>query len=458
MSQSVQTLVILGASGDLSSRLLLPALGQLLTKEPDRRLRLVGAGAEDWTEAHWRSIVLASFATVSAEGAAVQALLADTTYRATNVTKADELRALLELADGVPAIYFALPPAVTALACAALETVELPTGTRLALEKPFGTDRRTAAALNRQVLKLVPEQQIHRIDHFLGNSTVFNLLGLRFANRIFEPLWSSQHIASVDVVYDETLALEGRARYYDHAGALVDMIQSHLLQVLAVVAMEPPATLGERDLRDAKGAVLRATRVLNDDPQAASRRGRYTAGMVDGDAVPGYTEEDGVDPSLNTETLAEVVFEVETWRWAGVPFTLRSGKALGEKRREIVIAFRPAPHVPGGLRGVGHATVLRILLGPDAMSLELNVNGPGDPHVLGRAELKAEFGPGQLLAYGEVLEGLLDGDPALSVRGDTAEECWRIIAPVLEAWAANRVPLDDYAAGSGGPASWAAID
>jgi Glucose-6-phosphate 1-dehydrogenase len=457
MSQTVQTLVILGGSGDLSSRLLLPALGQLLTREPERRLRLIGAGAEDWTDAHWRSVVRASFATVSAKGPAVQALLKQTAYVTTDVTKAAELAGLLERAEGVPALYFALPPAVTALACKALEKVELPQGTRLALEKPFGTDKRSAAALNRQVLKLVPEEQVHRIDHFLGNSTVFNLLGLRFANRIFEPLWSSQHIASVDIVYDETLGLEGRARYYDHAGALVDMIQSHLLQVLAVVAMEPPATLGERDLRDAKGAVLRATRVSGDDATISSRRGRYTAGTIDGRKLPAYVSEEGVDPALKTETLAEVTFQIDTWRWAGVPFTLRSGKAIGTERREIVITFHPAPQVPGGLRGVEHPTVLRIVLGPDAMSLELNVNGPGDPSVLGRAELTAEFGPGQLLAYAEVLAGVLDGDPALSVRGDTAEECWRIVAPVLKAWAENDVPLDDYRAGSGGPASWPSI-
>lgn len=448
VTQSVQALVILGGSGDLSSRLLLPALGQLLTSQSDRRLDLIGAGAEDWTDAHWRKTVRASFQTVRASGPAVQALLKSTRYRTADVTKPDDLRALLEAADGVPALYFALPPAVTAAACKALEKVELPSGLQLALEKPFGTDKRSAAALNRQVLRLVPEEQVHRIDHFLGNSTVFNLLGLRFANRIFEPVWSAQHIASVDIVYDETLGLEGRARYYDHAGALVDMIQSHLLQVLAVVAMEPPATLGERDLRDAKGAVLRATRVFGNDPKTSSRRGRYTAGTIDGRKLPSYVDESGVDPALNTETLAEVTLEVATWRWAGVPFTLRSGKALADQHHEIVITFLPAQQVPVGLRGVEHPTVLRIVLGPDAMSLELNVNGPGDPHVLGRAELTAEFGPGQLLAYGEVLEGVLDGDPALSVRGDAAVECWRIVAPVLKAWSQNEVPLDDYRAGS----------
>jgi glucose-6-phosphate 1-dehydrogenase len=457
MAQAVQTLLILGGSGDLASRLLMPALGQLLTTEPDRRLKLVGAGSEDWDDEKWRSTVRASFDASSSSGPAVDAILAATEYHQCDVTDAGQLRSLLDACEGAPAIYFALPPAVTAKACDALHDVDLPDGTRLALEKPFGTDEQSAAELNRNVLSLVPEDHIHRIDHFLGNSTVFNLLGLRFANRIFEPLWRSEHIESVAIVYDEQLGLEGRARYYDTAGALIDMIQSHLLQVMSVVAMEPPSTLDERDLRDAKGAVLRATKVWADDPRAASHRGRYTAGNVEGRDYPSYVDEPGVDAGRETETLAQITFEIANWRWAGVPFTLRSGKALGQKRREIVITFRNAPRVPTGLHGVEGANVLRIHLGPDDMELELNVNGPGDPHELESVSWKVEFGPGQLAAYGEVLDGLLDGDPALSVRGDAAEECWRIVQPVITAWHNDQVPLDEYAAGSQGPESWPAI-
>lgn len=458
MTQSVTTLLILGASGDLTSRLLLPALGQLLTNEPDRRLRLVGAGSEAWTDVHWRHVVRTSFATMKAKGPAVDDLLKHTRYHSADVTKSEDLTGLLEACEGTPALYFALPPAIAAAACHALEKVALPPKTALALEKPFGTNRRSAVALNAQLTKLVPEEQVHRVDHFLGNSTVLNLLGLRFANRIFEPLWSSQHVARVDVIYDETLALEGRARYYDKAGALTDMIQSHLLQVLAVLAMEPPSTLGSQDLRDAKGAVLRATRVWHDSPLESSRRARYTAGSVGAEKVPSYADEPGVDPSRETETLAEATFQIDTWRWAGVPFTLRSGKALGERRREIVITFRPASHVPKGLKGAHEPTKLRIMLAPDGMSLELNVNGPGDPHVIERSSLTADFGPGQLLAYGEVLAGILDGDPSLSVRGDTAVECWRIVAPILKEWSEGKVPLDAYRAGSRGPSGWIAID
>ncbi|ROQ54544.1 glucose-6-phosphate 1-dehydrogenase [Rathayibacter sp. PhB152] len=457
MPQSVHTLLILGATGDLSARLLLPAVGQLLTREPDRRLHLVGAGQEDWTQEHWHEVVSTSFATETASGAGIDALVSGTRYQQVDVTDPEALAALLASCEGPVAIYFALPPAVAAKACDALAAHELPEGTVLALEKPFGTDEKSARDLNARVAALVPEDRVHRVDHFLGRATVMNLLGLRFANRILEPLWSAEHIESVAIVYDEQLGLEGRAGYYDGAGALIDMIQSHLLQVLAVVAMEPPSTLGAADLRDAKGIVLRATRLHGEDLSANSRRARYTAGSVDGRELPAYTDEKGVDPSRKTETLAELTVEIDTWRWAGVPFTLRSGKALGERRREIVIRFKPVPHLPAGFHGTAEASVLRLFLAPDQMALELNINGPGDPYTLERASLEATFGAGELLAYGEVISGILDDDPSLSVRGDAAEECWRIVQPAIDAWRADDVPLDEYPAGSEGPESWPAV-
>ncbi|MGO4692391.1 glucose-6-phosphate dehydrogenase [Glaciibacter sp. 2TAF33] len=457
MTQPASTLLILGAGGDLSARLLLPALGQLLAKRPELAVTLVGAGREEFSPAAWRDTLRKSFATAGASGDAVDALIKSAVYKQADVTQAAEMQRLLGLCAGTPSIYFALPPAVTERVCAALGDLTLPAGTQLALEKPFGVDEASAAELNAMLAKLVPENQIHRVDHFLGRSTVFNLMGLRFANRIFEPLWNSENIERVDIVYDEQLGLEGRAGYYDQAGALVDMIQSHLLQVMSILAMEPPSTLDAVDLRDAKGAVLRATRLRNGSPKRSSRRGRYTAGTVDGRKLPAYVDSPGVDPNNGTETLAEVTFEIDNWRWAGVPFTLRSGKALAARRREIVITFKAVPHLPTGLRGLTDPTVLRIFLAPDEMSLELNINGPGDPLQLERVSLGATFGPGQLLAYGEVLEGIFEGDPSLSVRGDTAEQCWRIVAPVLKAWRDGDVPLDSYPAGSAGPDGWAAI-
>ncbi|MGA1835481.1 glucose-6-phosphate dehydrogenase [Herbiconiux sp. 11R-BC] len=457
MTQRVDTLLIFGASGDLTARLLLPGLGQLLTAQPERTLELIGVGGLDWTDEQWRALVTKSFGECQASGPAVDALLTSTRYVNADVTDPAELEKVLGLASGTPAIYFALPPAVAAEVVVTLQSVPFPAGITLALEKPFGMDVPSAEKLNAELAKLVPENQIHRVDHFLGRSTVFNILGLRFANRIFEPVWNASHIASIDVIYDEELGLEGRAGYYDKAGALVDMIQSHLLQVMAVLAMEPPSTLGQADLRDAKEIVLRATHLYDDDPKASSKRARYTAGTIDGRELPSYADEQGVDPARETETLAEVVLEINTWRWKGVPFLLRSGKALGQRRREIVVTFKPSPQLPVGLTGANTPTVLRIFLAPDAMSLELDINGPGDPYELERVSLDATFGDGQLLAYREVLAGILDGDPTLSVRGDSAVEGWRILAPVIAAWQADEVPLEEYPAGSEGPDAWGAV-
>jgi glucose-6-phosphate 1-dehydrogenase len=372
-------------------------------------------------------------------------------YRTADVTAAADLTRLLGECDGVPVLYFALPPAVTVRACETLTGMDVPAGTRLVLEKPFGTDAASAADLNALLTRIVPEQQIFRVDHFLGMSTVLNILGLRFANRIVEPLLSNAHVQGVEIVFDEDLGLEGRAGYYDRAGALVDMVQSHLLQVLALLAMEPPATLTAGDLRDQKALVLRATRVWQDDPVRFTRRAQYTAGTVGSRRLPGYRDEPGIAGDSATETLAEATFTVDTWRWAGVPFLLRSGKALGRARKEAVVTFAPPPKVPGGFTGHDRPDRLRIGLRPDHLELDLNLNGPGDPSHLDPVTLQAGFGAGDLLPYGEVLDGVLAGDPTLSVRGDTAVQCWHIVQPVLEAWRAGRVPLQTYAAGSDGP-------
>lgn len=445
------TLVIFGASGDLTSRLLLPALGQLLMQEESRTVRLVGADRVDWSDEELTDLVRTAFATMDAEDAVSRL---DISYRKTDITRAEDLTALFGELSAPLALYFAVPPAVTAAAVGVMTPGMLPEGTVLVMEKPFGVDEENARTLNRMLTALVPESQVFRVDHFLGRSTTLNLLGARFANRLLEPLWSAESIESVNIVYDESLALEGRAGYYDSAGAMVDMIQSHLLQVLAVLAMEEPATLDEVDFRAATGAVLRATHVWADDPAASSRRARYTAGVVAGVEKPSYADEPGVDAARGTETLAQATFEVRNARWAGVPFTLRSGKALGEPAREIVVRFRAVRHLPTGLNGSAEGAVLRFSLGPDRISLELNVNGADDPFELERATLSAELGAGALKAYAEVLSGVLDGDPLLAVRGDAAEECWRIIEPIRQAWLRGDVPLEEYPAGSAGPAGW----
>jgi glucose-6-phosphate 1-dehydrogenase len=455
MTGSIGSLLLLGASGDLSGRLLLPALGLLLDREEERReVMLVGAGAEDWHDNAWQERIRTSFSDGKVSDEALQSVLDTTRYEKADVTSADDLRSLIDSCPSPPALYFALPPSVTVAACKALQQVSLPEGTNLVLEKPFGTNQEGAASLNQLLTELVPEDQVHRVDHFLGRSTVLNLLGVRFANRLFEPVWSNEHIDRVDIVFDEQLTLENRARYYDHAGALMDMVQSHLLQVLALTAMEPIATLNAVDVRAAKAQVLRACRPWDDDPVGSGRQARYTHGSIEGREVPDYTAEPGVDPERKTETLTELVVQVDNWRWSGVPFRLRSGKALRERRKEVLITFKPVPHLPTGLEGKPIPDQLRLTMGPDRMALEMNVNGPADPLVLDRISLVADLNPGRLPAYGEVLAGILDGDPLLSVRGDSAEECWRIVDPVLQAWREGKVPMDEYAAGSDGPSSW----
>jgi glucose-6-phosphate 1-dehydrogenase len=446
-----QTLLILGATGDLTARLLLPGLGGLLTSGAAPGLTLLGSGTREWDDEGWRQTVTESFATVGADGPPVARVAREARYLRADVTREEDLRRLLDACRGRVVIYFALPPTITAKACAVLSDIGVPEGTRLVLEKPFGTDLTSARELNQVLTRLVPEHQIHRVDHFLGMSTVLNIVGLRFANRIFEPLLNASHVAAVDIVFDETLGLEGRAGYYDGAGALIDMIQSHLLQVLALLAMEAPPSLDALEFRDRKAQILRAIRLWSDDPAECSRRARYTAGTVNGRALPSYADEKGVDAARQTETLAEVVLAVDTWRWAGVPFRLRSGKALGADRQEAVITFRQPPRVPDGLTGHDRANRLRIGFDPDRLDLDLNINGPDDPFILDPVTLEAGFGQGQLPPYGEVLRAVLDGDPTLSVRGDNAEQCWRIVEPILAAWHAGEVPLQDYPAGSAGP-------
>ncbi|MGT2460921.1 glucose-6-phosphate dehydrogenase [Sinomonas atrocyanea] len=456
---SVRSLLILGASGDLTGRLLFPGLARLLATGRHAGLTVVGAGAEDWSAEQWSQRVHdateAALADATETGRAeLERIRRDSVYVQLDVTAPGELAREIAALPGPVAVYFALPPAVSQKACGLLGPADLPEGTRLVLEKPFGSSEASAAALNETLGRLVPESQIHRVDHFLGKGTVLNILGLRFANNFLEPVWNRDHIEKVEIFFDEDLALEGRAGYYDRAGALRDMIQSHLLQVLAVLAMDAPARLDERDVRDRISTVLRSARVPEPFTDS-TRRARYTAGTIADRHVPDYTAEPGVDPSRGTETLAEITVMLASWRWAGVPFILRSGKALGARRKEAVVTFRPVPHLPEGFRGVDEPNRLRIGFGPDVLQLDVDVNGPGDVLTLNRVTLDADLGEADLLPYGEVLEGVLDGDPLLSVRADTAESCWRIVEPVLEAWAAGGVPLQSYAAGSRGPADWA---
>jgi glucose-6-phosphate 1-dehydrogenase len=449
----IETLVILGAGGDLTSRLLLPGLASLLASTRGEHIRLIGVDHGEMTDARWQSIVGSAF---SAFGSDLGRHVArDSFYMRADATSADDLAAVLDASTGRTALYFALPPAITEMACKTLATMTLPQGIVLALEKPFGEDARSARALNRLLQTMLPEEQVFRVDHFLGKSTVLNLIGLRFANRIFEPLLSAENVARIEVIVEESIGLEGRAGYYDKAGALIDMIQSHLLLVLALATMEAPSSVGSEDLRGAMAQVLRATRPWKRDG-TASHRARYNAGTIGRRKLPAYTAEPGVVASRRTETLAEMTVAIDTWRWAGVPVVLRTGKAIGEPRQEILFTFRDVPHLPTGFTGPTSPARLRIGVNPAILDIDLVTNGRDDPFELENDVLHAEFGPSELSAYGEVLAELLEGDPTLSVRGDIAEECWRIVSPVLAAWRGNKVRLDTYPAGTRGPTSWKA--
>jgi glucose-6-phosphate 1-dehydrogenase len=453
---SVTTVLILGAGGDLTHRLLLPGLASLLAAEPDREVRLRGADRVELTEAQWQDRVRDAFSRVDPPASVISAATKETAYTQTDVLDADALGELVaSCGDGPLVIFFALPPQVSMKVCELLRDIDLPEVTGLALEKPFGTDRASAAALNRMLHQVVDEDRVFRIDHFLGRATVLNLIGLRFANRLLQPVWNADHIERVEIVYDEDLTLEGRAGYYDRAGALRDMIQSHLLQVLALFALESIATLDAQELRDQKVQVLRATRLWGGSPERASRRARYTSGTLGRRDVPDYVHEQGVDAARDTETLAQVTVAVENNRWAGVPFLLRSGKALGTPRKEVVVHFRDVAHVPAGFTGAGSETDRLVLdLKTGDVALSLTMNAEGDPFDLDQKALTATLAPADLLPYGEVLGRILDGDQVLTVRGDAAEECWRIVDPVLRAWEEGTVPLETYAAGSAGPDGW----
>jgi glucose-6-phosphate 1-dehydrogenase len=353
--------------------------------------------------------------------------------------------------DGPVAAYLALPPPVFPSAVRALRDAGLPTGSRIVLEKPFGEDLASAESLNRLLAETMSEQDVFRVDHFLAMTTVQNILGFRLANRVIEPIWNSAHIAEVDIVWDESLALEGRAVYYDGVGALKDMVQNHLLQVLCLIAMEPPVSLGERDLRDRKVDVLRSVRPLTAaDAARTSRRARYTAGRIADRAIPAYVDEAGVDPALGTETFTEVKLKIENWRWLGTVFRLRTGKALACDRKEVIVRFREVPHMPSAAAIAPSPNVLRFGLEPESLALELSGVGARVGE-LSRQTLAAKLEPPEFPAYGQLLLGVLNGEAALSIRGDEAEEAWRVVTPVLDAWSSALVPMEEYPAGSHGP-------
>ncbi|MFC4060270.1 glucose-6-phosphate dehydrogenase [Planomonospora corallina] len=458
----ITKLVLLGATGDLTGRYLLPALAALRAADrlPDG-FEVIAAARQALDDGAFQRMAAERLERHAPDvSAAVRAdLVRSLRYRRAEMTDPASVSGLLSGIRHPVAVYLALPPGLYATVVTALGTAGLPAGSRIALEKPFGEDLDGAVALNRllaQVAGAAGEQAVFRVDHVLGLATVQNLLALRLANRVVEPVWNSRHIEQIDILWEEDLGLEGRAGYFDRSGILRDVMQNHMLQVLSLIAMDLPASLDEHALRDRKVDALRSARRLSrDEVTFRTRRARYTRGRLPdpaggaGREVPAYADEDGIDATRGTETFAEVVLDIDTERWAGTRFLLRAGKALHRRRKQVTVRFLPAE---SPLSGGAAANELRIGLdGPEDLALQLTGGVPLNPPRPVPVTLSAPPPATGLPAYGRVLLDILSGGSTLSVRGDEAEEAWRVMTPVLTAWQAGLVPLEEYAAGSAGP-------
>ena len=454
----MKRIVIFGATGDLTARYLVPALAKLYEAGdlPDG-IKIIGVDRREWKNDKngFRRLMLDSLerhASGISAGARARMVTEVIEYRRADVTDPESVISALEPLDGPILAYLALPPAVFAPTLEALKRAGLPEGSRVAIEKPFGVNLESARSLNELLHEFLPEKDIFRIDHFLAWQPFPTIMGLRFANGILEPLWDRNYIERVEILWEETLALEGRAGYFDHAGAFKDLVQNHLLQLLCLTAMEAPTELHRRNLRDRKVDLLRAVRRLTpEEAKTHTVRARYGPGRIGNNDVPAYADEEGVDPSRGTETFAEVTLAVDNLRWAGVPFVLRGGKALGAFKGEIAVHFKSVPHLAFQKAEDPRPNVLRVRLGPDRITLSLNVNGPHDPFDLEQIELGADFAPQEFFAaYERVFLDLLEGNTTLFIRADEAEEAWRVSEPILNAWEQGLVPLLEYPAGTDG--------
>jgi glucose-6-phosphate 1-dehydrogenase len=448
----IERLVIFGASGDLTSRLLLPAVAQLAEAElAPPGLTIVGSDVTEWSTDEFRQQIAAKLdehATVTpATRDAVVSLLG---FQPADVIRPEDVGRLIGDDHPDTLVYLALPPSLLTKVLPALATTTLGAADAVAIEKPFGTDLASAHHLNEILRIQLPEPTIFRIDHFLSDELVRRIMVLRFLNRVFEPIMNAVHVEHVDISWLESLTLEGRASYYDGAGALKDMIQNHLMEAMALVLMEQPARVDADSFRAVRVEALRAVATPSPERMRADTvRARYTAGTIGSRQVPSYVDEPGVDPNRNTETYASLTLEVDNPRWAGVPFTLRSGKALGADSAEIAVHFRPLPrYLVDQWPGVA-PNALRVGLTEPYVRLATTLNGPERTAEI--RELEARSTAPRFTAYAHLIQEMLKGDPMLFIRGDEAEEAWRIIDPVMEAWSTGDVPLQEYAAGQAPP-------
>jgi glucose-6-phosphate 1-dehydrogenase len=463
-------LLLFGATGDLAGRYLLPALASLHAADQlPAGFTLTGAARQDWSDEQFRrhSRERLDRHAASVPAASRDALISSLRYLRADSSSAQDVahcvRASTAADRGPLVAYLALPAQLFAGTIAALRDAGLPAASRIAIEKPFGVDLDSARALNRLlagVARDVGEHAGYRIDFVLGLDTVQNLLPLRMLNPPLAALWNASHIEQVEILWEETLAMEGRGSFYDATGAVRDVMQNHMMMALCELTMEAPSDMNERELRDRKVELLRAVRPPPASEMATRTcRARYTAGRIsaaerEARAIPAYVDEPGVDGTRGTETFARFALDIDNGRWRGTRFVLRAGKALERTRKEAVIHFRaPAGQVPlqRGSVDVGASTLRIGLDGPKDIALQLHGLAPDAAGQTIPVHLTAPPLPSALPAYARVLLDLMSGGSMLSVRGDLAEESWRIVMPILDAWAEGRVPLLDYPAGSRGP-------
>jgi glucose-6-phosphate 1-dehydrogenase len=465
-------LVFFGGTGDLTWRKLMPALFQAFRhgKLPEGG-RILAVARDERSDEAYRAYIHERFAEVDSakrpsdeEFAAFAQLLH---YRRMDLSKAEDYAGLKQWIDARGAdtavLYLATSPYLFPVICEQLGAAGLNgPKVRVVLEKPLGHDLASALEINRVVRSVFAESQAMRIDHYLGKPAVQNLMALRFGNALFEPLWRRESIANIQITIAESLGVGTRGDYYDTTGALRDMVQNHALQLLTMVAMEPPSTSDADAIRDEKLKVLKSLRPFTPDLVARDViRGQYRAGTVGGQAVPGYLEEVKVPAGSRCETFVALRTEVQNWRWAGVPFYLRTGKRLAARDAQIVVNFREVPHPI--FPGTNRANKLVINLQPeDGLELHLlAAKGSGNNEQLSPVSLDLDFDkafPSERVgAYEKLLLDAIAGRLNLFVRSDEQEQAWRWVMPVLEAWAADPTPPRPYAAGSWGPPAASAL-
>ena len=459
--------VIFGATGDLSERKLLPALyhrqkdGQF--SEPTR---IIGASRSEMSDEAFRAFAaeaLAKFVGESERDAEqVERFLQRLSYVQVDAMSDkgwDQLRDTLKDGAEVRAFYLAVGPALFGEIAGRIRANHLVTpGTRIVVEKPIGRSLASARALNDAIGASFAENQIFRIDHYLGKETVQNLMALRFANALYEPLWNSAHIDHVQITVAESVGLESRAGYYDKAGALRDMVQNHLMQLLCLVAMEPPPSIDADSMRDEKLKVLRSLVPVTDgNAHQVTVRGQYRAGASSGGAVKGYLEELG-DSASTTETFVALKAQISNWRWAGVPFYLRTGKRLAARASEIVVQFKPIPHsIFEASAGKVQANQLVIRLQPDEgvkQWIMIKDPGPGGMrlrHVPLDMSFAESFNVRHPDAYERLIMDVVRGNQTLFMRRDEVEAAWEWIDPILMAWEQRPSDVQGYTAGTWGP-------